>query len=52
MRGSGYGIVGDIIIGLLGAFIGNWWLEAMNFSPNVGPPVLNRIVVSLSARWC
>ncbi|MGH7651346.1 MAG: GlsB/YeaQ/YmgE family stress response membrane protein [Gemmatimonadaceae bacterium] len=24
MGGSGYGIIGDIIIGIVGAFIGNW----------------------------
>ena len=44
---SGYGIVGDIIVGLLGAFIGNRLLLAMNFSLNFGAPVLNRVVVSL-----
>ena len=48
MRGSGYGIIGDSIVGLLGAFIGNWLLRAMNFSLNLGAPVLNRIVVSLA----
>ena len=24
MRGGGYGIVGDIIVGIIGAFIGGW----------------------------
>ena len=24
MRGSGFGIIGDIIIGIVGAFIGTW----------------------------
>lgn len=24
MRGGGYGIVGDIVVGLIGAFIGGW----------------------------
>jgi uncharacterized membrane protein YeaQ/YmgE (transglycosylase-associated protein family) len=47
MRGSGYGIVGDIVVGLLGAFIGNLLLRSMNLSVNLGTPVLNRIVVSL-----
>ena len=28
LRGSGYGIIGDIVVGLLGAFIGNWLLRA------------------------
>jgi uncharacterized membrane protein YeaQ/YmgE (transglycosylase-associated protein family) len=24
MRGGGYGVVGDIIVGIIGAFIGGW----------------------------
>ena len=24
MKGSGYGIIGDIILGLLGSIVGNW----------------------------
>jgi uncharacterized membrane protein YeaQ/YmgE (transglycosylase-associated protein family) len=47
MRGSGYGIVGDVVVGLLGAFVGNWLLRAMSFSINLGPPLLNGIAVSL-----
>jgi uncharacterized membrane protein YeaQ/YmgE (transglycosylase-associated protein family) len=47
MRGSGYGVIGDIVVGLLGAFVGNWLLRATNFSLNLGTPVLNRIVVAL-----
>ena len=26
MRGAGFGLVGDLIIGILGAFIGSWLL--------------------------
>jgi uncharacterized membrane protein YeaQ/YmgE (transglycosylase-associated protein family) len=47
MRGSGYGIIGDIVVGLLGAVTGNWLLRAMNFSINFGTPVLNKIAVSV-----
>jgi uncharacterized membrane protein YeaQ/YmgE (transglycosylase-associated protein family) len=47
MRGSGYGIIGDIIVGLLGAFIGNWLLHDMGVSLHFGTPLLNRILVSL-----
>jgi uncharacterized membrane protein YeaQ/YmgE (transglycosylase-associated protein family) len=48
MRGSGYGIFGDIVVGLLGALIGNWLLHALNITINLGTPILNRIVVSLA----
>ena len=29
VRGSGYGIVGDLIIGVLGAFVGSWLLPRL-----------------------
>ena len=47
MRGSGYGIVGDIVVGLLGAFVGNWLLRTMNFTIHLGNVVIDRIVVAL-----
>jgi uncharacterized membrane protein YeaQ/YmgE (transglycosylase-associated protein family) len=31
MRGSGFGIIGDIIIGIIGAFIGRWLFEHFHF---------------------
>ena len=29
MGGTGYGIIGDIIIGILGAFVGSWLFRAL-----------------------
>jgi uncharacterized membrane protein YeaQ/YmgE (transglycosylase-associated protein family) len=29
MRGSGYGIVGDIVLGILGALVGGWITSAL-----------------------
>jgi uncharacterized membrane protein YeaQ/YmgE (transglycosylase-associated protein family) len=29
MRGGGYGIVGDMIVGVIGAFIGGWLFSAL-----------------------
>jgi len=49
MRGSGYGILGDIIVGLIGAFIGNWLVHAMHLSVNVGNPIANRILMVIVA---
>jgi uncharacterized membrane protein YeaQ/YmgE (transglycosylase-associated protein family) len=45
-RGSGYGIIGDIIIGLLGAFVGSYLLQALKISIHVGHPVLDKAVVA------
>ena len=32
MGGTGYGIIGDIIIGIVGAFVGGWLLNALGTS--------------------
>ena len=36
MGGSGYGLIGDIIIGIIGAFIGVWLLTQLGFVPFSG----------------
>lgn len=36
MRGAGFGLVGDLIIGLLGAFIGDWLLPRLNIHLGAG----------------
>jgi uncharacterized membrane protein YeaQ/YmgE (transglycosylase-associated protein family) len=36
MGGTGYGLVGDIIIGIVGAFIGGWLLRALGTGVPVG----------------
>jgi len=30
-RGAGFGIIGDIIVGIIGAFIGRWLFEHFHF---------------------
>ena len=47
LRGSGYGVIGDVAVGLIGAFIGNWLLRTFHLSLNLGSPVANRIAVSV-----
>ena len=44
MRGAGYGIVGDIIAGLIGAFIGGWVFGALSVSTEGG--LLGSILVA------
>ena len=36
MRGGGYGIVGDIVVGLIGAFIGGWLFSLLGVSSGGG----------------
>jgi uncharacterized membrane protein YeaQ/YmgE (transglycosylase-associated protein family) len=36
VRGGGYGIVGDIIVGIVGAFIGGWIFRTLGVSSPFG----------------
>jgi uncharacterized membrane protein YeaQ/YmgE (transglycosylase-associated protein family) len=36
MGGTGYGLIGDIIIGIAGAFVGGWLLRQLGTSVHVG----------------
>jgi len=36
MQGTGFGLIGDLIVGLLGAFIGDWLLPQLNIHLGVG----------------
>ena len=36
VRGGGFGLIGDIIVGIVGAFIGDWLLPRLNIHLGVG----------------
>jgi uncharacterized membrane protein YeaQ/YmgE (transglycosylase-associated protein family) len=36
MAGGGFGLIGDLIVGLIGAFIGDWLLPQLNIHLGVG----------------
>ena len=36
MGGTGYGLIGDIIIGIVGAFVGGWIFRQMGWSTPFG----------------
>src|SRR5713226_5579030 len=42
VRGTGFGIVGDVVIGILGAFIGSWLLPQLGI--HLGTGVIRAIV--------
>ena len=46
MRGSGYGIIGDVIVGLLGAMVGGYLLSVMNISLHVGNIWIEKVLVA------
>jgi uncharacterized membrane protein YeaQ/YmgE (transglycosylase-associated protein family) len=43
MKGSGYGLIGDLVIGIIGAFIGSWLWHLLNL-PSLGNIWVNNIV--------
>ena len=45
IKGGGYGVVGDIIVGIVGALIGGWLFSTMGVSTGGG--LLGAIVVAL-----
>jgi len=36
MGGTGYGIIGDIVIGIVGAFVGGWLFSALGVASPLG----------------
>jgi len=46
MKGSGYGIVGDVVVGLLGALVGSYVIYMLKVPVHVGHPLLDKVVVA------
>ncbi len=42
VRGTGFGILGDLLVGIVGAFIGNWLLPQLGL--HLGTGVISAIV--------
>ena len=47
-RGSGYGLIGDVIVGLLGAFVGGYLVPAFNIPLRFGNVWLEKGVVAFA----
>jgi uncharacterized membrane protein YeaQ/YmgE (transglycosylase-associated protein family) len=48
MKGSGYGVLMDIVLGVLGAFVGSWLLRLLGFY-TTGGIIANILVAILGA---
>jgi uncharacterized membrane protein YeaQ/YmgE (transglycosylase-associated protein family) len=46
VRGGGYGLLGDMVIGVLGAIIGGYLLPRVGLGALITVPILNQIVVA------
>jgi uncharacterized membrane protein YeaQ/YmgE (transglycosylase-associated protein family) len=45
MKGSGFGLIGDLVVGIIGAFIGTWLWDVLHL-PTIGNFWINAIVIS------
>ena len=44
VRGAGFGLIGDIIIGIVGAFIAGWLLPQLGIAIRLGSPIVTDII--------
>ena len=44
-KGYGFGIIGNIVVGIVGAFVGNWLFSQLNFTFGTG--VIHTIATSV-----
>jgi uncharacterized membrane protein YeaQ/YmgE (transglycosylase-associated protein family) len=47
VRGFGFGLVGNIVIGIVGALLASWLLPALGVSFSLGGPFLTSVVYAL-----
>ena len=45
-QGGGLGLIGNIVVGIIGSFVGYWLLGQLKMSINTGTPWLNWILTS------
>lgn len=46
VRGYGFGLVGNLVVGVVGAFLATWLLPKLGVAINLGSPIVNSIVVA------
>ena len=47
MKGGGFGLLWNIILGIVGSFVGGWLFGVLNVSLNVGSATVNAIIQSV-----
>ena len=45
MRGGGFGLLINIILGIIGGFVGRWLFGVLDIGLNLGSAILNQLVV-------
>ena len=47
VRGFGFGLLGNIVVGIVGAFLAGWLLPRLGVSFVVGGPILTEIIYAM-----
>jgi uncharacterized membrane protein YeaQ/YmgE (transglycosylase-associated protein family) len=46
LKKTGFGLIGDIIVGVVGGYIGTWLWDVLRLPPIGGPGIINAIIIS------
>lgn len=46
LKKTGFGLIGDIIVGIVGGYIGTWLWEVLRLPPIGGPVIISAIITS------
>lgn len=46
LKGTGFGLIGDIIVGIVGGYIGNWLWDVLHLPPIGAPGIISAIIIS------
>ncbi|MEO5831190.1 MAG: GlsB/YeaQ/YmgE family stress response membrane protein [Rhodanobacter sp.] len=47
VRGFGFGLLGNIVVGIIGAFLAGWLLPVLGVGFNLGSPIVTSIVYAM-----
>ena len=47
VRGFGFGLLGNIVVGIVGAFLAGWLLPTLGVSFSLGNPIVTAIVYAM-----
>lgn len=47
MKGGGFGLIGNIIVGIVGAIFGGWLLPTLGLSISLGSPLISSIITAV-----
>ena len=47
VRGFGFGLIGNIVVGIIGAFLAGWLLPMLGIGFSLGSPIVTSIVYAM-----